>query len=1166
VKFLIKWLKKSHLHNTWNTFEELNQIEGIKGLRKLKNYIEGARKVAAWLTETTIEDKEEFYVAREKDRLANEQFKHVERIIAQRTNDEDDRTQYYVKWSGLSYSESTWEYVEDISSYQQAIDDCLIRDCNTIKVQRSKKRDVWTAIEEQPEWICRKSNNDELRLRLYQLAGVNWLLYSWSKNTNVILGDEMGLGKTIQCICFLGCLSENLGILGPHLVVVPLSTLSAWKREFAKWTPFLNLVAYRGDAESRRICREYEFFSPGTRDCKFNVLLTTPELLRMDKDVLNDIKFQTLIVDEAHRLKDHASAFYQSIVSFSAENIVLVTGTPIQNHLGELWSLLHILDAKQFDSLEEFLDHFKLLSEFKEDSENDSDKMQLRKLHENIVDLLKPHLLRRTKRDVEKDLPDKNESILRVGLAPLQKKYYQLICQKNFYELKKNSKASKASLLNILMEMKKCCNHPFLLDYADERLQENISVKQLVQNSGKMILLDKMLTKLKEQGHRVLIFSQMVRMLDVLSEYLVMKGWAHQRLDGTVKHEERQRAMDTFNAPDSKDFCFLLSTRAGGLGINLATADTVIIYDADYNPQNDLQAEARAHRIGQKNIVNIYRFVTRSSVEEKILESAKRKMVLGHVVVEGVNKNKKERDNLAKLIQFGAQNLFQDQGDSEELSEADIISEIDLEQILKRNLVKKEAELDEYHEPEDSGVADFLSAFKVANFARAAPAAPPPKEETPSDDEQFDPELWDKLIPADVRPSSMTAETMYYQPRQAALQVKSYNENKRPIGEVSDAADKPKSKRQKTSKKSVSGSKAVKTLVRLLTSLGSVDKALKDPSLSKVKGFDEKKLRKIAENICSKAKKSPKKFDFEGTEVDGKALSERVSWVGALESKLHAVQDPYLFRINFKPKKPAKWPVDWTVTNDSMLLVGVHVHGFGSWDAIFEDDKLGFSKMIDKAGKRVLTTSMLKNRVSYLLGQMAGTPPKEQKTSKDGNGKEAKEKSSKEKSSKEKKSDPKKADKTVDPKELTKSSKLAGIKRKSSSSNGGNASKKPKSSDTENSGAAVASFEPIPDRMKECIEALNKKLVDVVHVAKLKTFFQHKMDPASNLKTFGKYLQKVSESIKEFAESRGADSSDTLSWELHFWTLMDAYCKMGPTKLHSISNRLLEGKDFADLL
>lgn len=275
--------------------------------------------------------------------------------------------------------------------------------------------------------------------------------------------------------------------------------------------------------------------------------------------------------------------------------------------------------------------------------------------------------------------------------------------------------------MNIVVELKKCCNHAMLIrpaEYDAQRMTQDDAVNQLLRGSGKLVLLDKLLCRLRETGHRVLIFSQMVRMLDILAEYLQKRHFPFQRLDGSIKGEIRKQALDHFNAENSTDFCFLLSTRAGGLGINLATADTVIIFDSDWNPQNDLQAQARAHRIGQKNQVNIYRLVTARSVEEDIVERAKQKMVLDHLVIQRMdttgrtvldkgssnNTTPFNKEDLSAILKFGAEELFsKDDNDNDD----DLVCDID--EILRRAETRDEA-------PPMVG-DELLSAFKVASFA-----------------------------------------------------------------------------------------------------------------------------------------------------------------------------------------------------------------------------------------------------------------------------------------------------------------------------------------------------------------------------------------------------------------------------------------------------------------
>lgn len=356
-------------------------------------------------------------------------------------------------------------------------------------------------------------------------------------------------------------------------------------------------------------------------------------------------------------------------------------------------------------------------------------------------------------------------------MTSIQKQYYKWILTKNYNALRKGVKGCTNTFLNIVIELKKCCNHSYLTkpsEFSSQFTQVD-HLQQLLRGSGKLVLLDKLLIRLRETGHRVLIFSQMVRMLDILSEYLQLRHFPFQRLDGGIKGELRKQALDHFNAENSQDFCFLLSTRAGGLGINLATADTVIIFDSDWNPQNDLQAQARAHRIGQKNQVNIYRLVTARSVEEEIVERAKQKMVLDHLVIQRMdttgrtvldkkgssNNNPFNKEDLTAILKFGAEELFKDEDEKDEEPNCDI------DEILRRAETRDEG---------PSLVGDeLLSAFKVASFAAFdEDNEPSPVAETPADEESKD---WDEIIPERLRKKveeeerSKEMEDLYLPPR-----------------------------------------------------------------------------------------------------------------------------------------------------------------------------------------------------------------------------------------------------------------------------------------------------------------------------------------------------------------------------------------------------------------
>uniref|UniRef100_A0A8C1WX91 Chromodomain helicase DNA binding protein 5 n=1 Tax=Cyprinus carpio TaxID=7962 RepID=A0A8C1WX91_CYPCA len=509
--------------------------------------------------------------------------------------DKDGDVHYLIKWRDLPYDQCTWETDDfDIpyyDSFKQAYWDH--RQAMSFKFhgkrlkEEIKRRepppdtpivDPTIKFEQQPWYIDDTGGT----LHPYQLEGLNWLRFSWAQGTDTILADEMGLGKTVQTIVFLYSLYKEGHSKGPFLVSAPLSTIINWEREFEMWAPDFYVVTYTGDKDSRAVIRENEFtFEDSTKDTpiKFHVLLTSYELITIDQAVLGSIAWACLVVDEAHRLKNNQSKFFRILNGYRIYYKLLLTGTPLQNNLEELFHLLNFLTPERFNNLEGFLEEFADIS--KED--------QIKKLH----DLLGPHMLRRLKADVFKNMPAKTELIVRVELSPMQKKYYKFILTRNFEALNSKGGGNQVSLLNIMMDLKKCCNHPYLFPVAavEAPVLPNGSYdgNLLVKSSGKLTLLQKMLKKLKDEGHRVLIFSQMTKMLDLLEDFLEFEGYKYERIDGGITGGLRQEAIDRFNAPGAQQFCFLLSTRAGGLGINLATADTVIIYDSDWNPHNDIQ-------------------------------------------------------------------------------------------------------------------------------------------------------------------------------------------------------------------------------------------------------------------------------------------------------------------------------------------------------------------------------------------------------------------------------------------------------------------------------------------------------------------------------------------------------------------------------------------------
>uniref|UniRef100_A0A2K6DPF6 SNF2 related chromatin remodeling ATPase 1 n=1 Tax=Macaca nemestrina TaxID=9545 RepID=A0A2K6DPF6_MACNE len=511
-------------------------------------------------------------------------------------------------------------------------------------------------------------------LRDYQIRGLNWLISLYENGVNGILADEMGLGKTLQTIALLGYLKHYRNIPGPHMVLVPKSTLHNWMNEFKRWVPSLRVICFVGDKDARAAFIRDEMM-PG----EWDVCVTSYEMVIKEKSVFKKFHWRYLVIDEAHRIKNEKSKLSEIVREFKSTNRLLLTGTPLQNNLHELWALLNFLLPDVFNSADDFDSWF--------DTKN---CLGDQKLVERLHAVLKPFLLRRIKTDVEKSLPPKKEIKIYLGLSKMQREWYTKILMKDIDVLNSSGKMDKMRLLNILMQLRKCCNHPYLFDGAEPGPPYTTD-EHIVSNSGKMVVLDKLLAKLKEQGSRVLIFSQMTRLLDILEDYCMWRGYEYCRLDGQTPHEEREEAIEAFNAPNSSKFIFMLSTRAGGLGINLASADVVILYDSDWNPQVDLQAMDRAHRIGQKKPVRVFRLITDNTVEERIVERAEIKLRLDSIVIQqgrliDQQSNKLAKEEMLQMIRHGATHVFASK--ESELTDEDITT------ILERG-EKKTAEMNE---------------------------------------------------------------------------------------------------------------------------------------------------------------------------------------------------------------------------------------------------------------------------------------------------------------------------------------------------------------------------------------------------------------------------------------------------------------------------------------
>ncbi|KAA3482097.1 ISWI chromatin-remodeling complex ATPase CHR11 isoform X2 [Gossypium australe] len=561
------------------------------------------------------------------------------------------------------------------------------------KKVKGRGRHASKVTEEEEDEECLKEEEDGLsgntrlvtqpsciqgKMRDYQLAGLNWLIRLYENGINGILADEMGLGKTLQTISLMGYLHEYRGITGPHMVVAPKSTLGNWMNEIRRFCPVLRAVKFLGNPEERRYIRE-ELLVAG----KFDVCVTSFEMAIKEKSALRRFSWRYIIIDEAHRIKNENSLLSKTMRLYNTNYRLLITGTPLQNNLHELWSLLNFLLPEIFSSAETFDEWFQI------SGENDQQEV-VQQLHKACLWVLRPFLLRRLKSDVEKGLPPKKETILKVGMSQMQKQYYRALLQKDLEVV--NAGGERKRLLNIAMQLRKCCNHPYLFQGAEPGPPYTTG-DHLITNAGKMVLLDKLLPKLKERDSRVLIFSQMTRLLDILEDYLMFRGYLYCRIDGNTGGEDRDASIESFNKPGSEKFVFLLSTRAGGLGINLATADVVILYDSDWNPQVDLQAQDRAHRIGQKKEVQVFRFCTEYTIEEK--------------------------DELLQMVRFGAEMVFS--------SKDSTITDEDIDRIIAKGeaaTAELDAKMKKFTEDAIKFKMDDKSEYFKQTMRQSAPAKP----------------------------------------------------------------------------------------------------------------------------------------------------------------------------------------------------------------------------------------------------------------------------------------------------------------------------------------------------------------------------------------------------------------------------------------------------------
>ena len=821
----------------------------------------------------------------------------------------EEKQLYLVKWEGKPYEYASW--VHEIKDEKQLK---LYRQRNTssknVMMSLSK---ISKPYGDGPNCIPLPTYKNGNQLRPYQIEALNWLRASYHTKRNAILADEMGLGKTVMCIALLNDIVQNCGVDGPFLIVAPLSTLPNWIREFKNWSN-IDTILFHGSQQDRELIAEYElFYKPPRQNIpKFQVLLTNIETVQKSIDLIQSIKWHFVIIDEAHKLKNLQSKIYQMMFSLQMEHVLLMTGTPIQNNTDEIFALMHFIAPIEFPSLEEFRKQHPSISTIE-----DITKLQ---------EVIKPYMLRRKKSDVEASIGIKEETIVEVELTRSQKFYYRLLIDKKSHELSVHkSHALAQDMNNLAMQLRKVCNHPYLFEGVEDEIKKpgEDPCEAMINASGKLVFIDKLLAKLKPKGNKILIFSQMVQILNILEDFLNYRDYSYVRLDGSIVGEVRQEAIDRFSDPNSDVFVFLLCTRAGGVGLNLTAADTVIIYDSDWNPQNDLQAQARCHRIGQTKDVKVYRLITRGTYEQDMFLRASIKLGLDQAILDSgtISSNEMTPKEIETLIKRGAYHVFND----DETAADEFVAE-DVDQILEKHTTTL-----------TKSVADNDSVFSKAQFIVDKNG-----EQIDLNDKNF----WDKVIPENLRHHT-EAEDQPLPPRRSRSMT-SYNET-----ELEKATKKPEF------------SWNVKTrdvLLKALLSLGYgrwediharthlktdlqkiidgcnvllflISKNIAEPSdfLAEILGTDQ--------FVLTKPQKKVKQSSAFNNQNFLSILSQDAEEHATRLKQLHAIIDWHqngekMIAFNLDEEAPNGWSNKW----DKKLLKQVYQFGWGNWKQILKDE------------------------------------------------------------------------------------------------------------------------------------------------------------------------------------------------------------------------------------
>ena len=599
-----------------------------------------------------------------------------------------DNYKFFIKWEGLEYSYSTWEDQYLVLSSR----DKLAKYFEIRKKRKALKKLPNSEDFKKSVNLTEKPSYIEGQLYDYQLKGMNWLINEYLKRNNTILLDEMGLGKEIETLCFLRYLTEDLDIEGPFLIVTLPNSVNYWQREALKWCSNLDTIIYGGDHASRRKINDYEFFNLKNKrqssylKPKFQIAITTFSSVNNEISKLKKVKWEIVIIDDAQKLKNNESKLYRFCAELKPNYKLVLSGTSEKSSVDEMVSLARYIipnKTKQIEEIENISSILiakpinsatRKLNTTEEDKENALIKLN---------SILEKHSLKRTAQDINFEFTALNEKVIKITMTSAQKKLYKNVILKNnnlvalfdgekkqnLKNLKKNSDILKSSLINTLQNLLLTSNHPNLLSRKNFNLESSKGKfeEEILETSNKLKLLSKLVPRLLASNQKLLIFTQFPLFLDFIEQLLILSDLEYERIDEATRNSDKKLNVENFKKGFSR--ILIISAEVGDLGIELTTSEIVILMDSQFNIYKDIQEFCKGYPKDKKNKVTIYRFLSKSTVEDKIISNAFKRITKDEVVSNPIDQSKHDKGILESILKYNGKEHLEDANENNTFKE-----------------------------------------------------------------------------------------------------------------------------------------------------------------------------------------------------------------------------------------------------------------------------------------------------------------------------------------------------------------------------------------------------------------------------------------------------------------------------------------------------------------